>query len=570
MATSKSLIGPLQLAPLSIARMLWKRKMLILACWVIVSASVAVVVYRLPTLYTAEALILVDAQKIPEKFVTSTVSTDVQDRLATISQQILSSTRLKKIIDDFDLYRSDKKSAVQEEILEKMRQDISIKLERGWIGNRPGAFRIGYQGPDAAIVAQVANRITNLFIEENLKTREVQAEGTSEFIDTQLQESKKRLDELERAVSEYKLKHNGELPQQENAISGVLSRLNTQLQTNRDSLERAEQSKAVLENTLKAAEATVTVLRDPILVAAGGEVASVAPRNATPNTPSRKTSEALETQLDVMRTRYSDDYPDIKRLRLEIARVKAIEASDTAPATTPPASATSTITSNAQPARIQGSDPRRSFELGQANERVSALKLQLSAAEREIENRKKEQQQIIGQMSVAEGRLSRLPVREQEMAQVTRDYEISKANYRSLLDKKLSAEMSTDMERRQKSERFTVIDPARVPEKPFKPNRPLFWSFGVAAGLLLGIAAGAALELRQNVVLGEWELPVGVTVLGRLPYIDMTAPSVACGPGGGMRALFSNRKLRVAVISSALFSLLGIAAVGFYLLRSRF
>src|SRR5258708_7806932 len=155
MATSKSAIGPVQIGPLSIARILWKRKFLILICWVMVSSTVAVVVYRLPTLYTAEALILVDAQKIPEKFVTSTVSTDVQDRLASISQQILSSNRLKKIIEDFDLYRIEKKSAVQEEILDKMRQDITIKLERGWIGNRPGAFRIGYQGRDPAIVAQV-------------------------------------------------------------------------------------------------------------------------------------------------------------------------------------------------------------------------------------------------------------------------------------------------------------------------------------------------------------------------------------------------------------------------------
>src|ERR1035441_3888531 len=192
MATAKPSIGPVQLAPLSIERMLWKRKLLILICWVTVSLTVGIAVYKLPTLYSAEALILVDAQKIPEKFVTSTVSTDVQDRLATISQQILSSTRLKKMIDEFDLYREDKKSLVQEEILEMMRKDISIKLERGWIGNRPGAFRIWYQGPDPAIVAQVANRIANLFIEENLKTREVQAEGTSEFIETQLQESDRK------------------------------------------------------------------------------------------------------------------------------------------------------------------------------------------------------------------------------------------------------------------------------------------------------------------------------------------------------------------------------------------
>src|ERR1019366_8642629 len=517
MATAKPSIGPVQLAPLSIARMLWKRKLLILICWATISLTVGIAVYKLPTLYSAEALILVDAQKIPEKFVTSTVSTDVQDRLATISQQILSSTQLKKMIDDFGLYRDERKSYVQEEILEAMRKDISIKLERGWIGNRPGAFRIGYQGPDPAIVAQVANRIANLFIEENLKTREVQAEGTSEFIDTQLQESKKRLDELESAVSEYKLAHNGELPQQENAINGILSRLNTQLQTNRDSLERAEQFKAVLESTLKAAEATVTVLKDPLAAAFGTDGPFRAPGNSTLAPPVKQTSEMLEAQLEALRSRFTDEYPDVKRLRRQIESVKALEAKETAPVAAQPAGANPTAASNPQQARVTAADPRRNFELGQANERVSTLKLQMNTTDREIANRTKEQQQLLSQMAVAEGRLSRLPVREQEMAKITRDYEISKANHKSLLDKKLSAEMSTDMERRQKSERFTVIDPARVPEKPFSPNRPLFWSLGVVVGLLIGTAAGVGIELRRNVILGEWELPPGVTVLGRLP-----------------------------------------------------
>jgi succinoglycan biosynthesis transport protein ExoP len=570
MAVTKASAGPLAgLAPLSIARMVWKRKLPVLIWWASLSLIIAVVVYKLPTLYRSEALILVDSQKIPEKFVASTVNTDVQDRLATISQQILSSMQLKKIIDDFDLYREKKKSLFLEEILELMRQDISIKLERGWIGNRPGAFRIGYQGRDPAIVAQVANRVASLFVEENLKTREVQAEGTAEFIDAQLQEAKKRLDELEGAVSEYKLKHNGELPQQESAISGILSRLNVQLQTNRDSQERAEQSKAVLENTLKAAEATVIILKDPPTGAAVTESGVLAlPGNPTLPTPPRKTSELLEAQLDALRSRYSDDHPDVKRMRREIARVKAIEEKETVPVATQPAMTNPTAAPNPQPARAQSADSWRNLELAQAIERASALKLQLKDADRGIENRRKEQQQLISQMAVAEGRLARLPVREQEMANITRDYEMSKANYRSLMDKKYSAEMSTDMEHRQKSERFTILDPAMVPEKPFTPNRPLFWSLGAVFGLVIGLAASVGMELRQNVILGEWELPQNVPVLGRLPYIDITAPETP--HGGRWRRLLANQKVRIAVVSSAVFSLLGIVAVGVYFIRSRF
>jgi len=105
------------------------------------------------------------------------VSTDLQDRIQTISQQILSSTQLKKVIEDFDLYHAERKSLFEEEILEKMKKDISIKLEQGWTGNRPGAFRVGYQGPNPAVVAQVTNRLAQLYIDENLKTRECRPRG---------------------------------------------------------------------------------------------------------------------------------------------------------------------------------------------------------------------------------------------------------------------------------------------------------------------------------------------------------------------------------------------------------
>jgi len=171
--------------------MLWKRKLLITLLWIAVSLIGFVIVYRLPAIYTAEALILVDSQKIPEKFVSSTVSTDLQDRIATISQQILSNTRLKKVIEDFDLYRDERKKYFEEEILEMMRKDISVKLERGWTNNRPGAFRVGYQGSNPSVVAQVTTRLATLYIDENLKTREVQAEGTSDFIKTQFKRLKR-------------------------------------------------------------------------------------------------------------------------------------------------------------------------------------------------------------------------------------------------------------------------------------------------------------------------------------------------------------------------------------------
>src|SRR5260370_4072442 len=310
-----------QLAPLSIARMLWKKKVLVLIVWVIVSGGTYAYVSQMRATWSAEALILVDSQKIPEKYVSSTVSTDLQDRLATISQQILSATRLQKLIDDLGLYKADRAKLVPEEILENMRNDIKIQLEKGWTGNRPGAFRVAYQGQDPAVVAQVANRITNLFVEENLRTREVQAEGTSEFIRSQLDEAKKTLDELEASVSNYNLAYNGELPQQESSLNGTLSRLQSALDANRDGINRAQQNKVMLDNTLSVPNSTGPALAalmevgsteadDPsttVTVAGSAQMAR----------KSRKASDAIQDNIELLLIRSRPNHPEVRRLQAD-------------------------------------------------------------------------------------------------------------------------------------------------------------------------------------------------------------------------------------------------------------
>src|SRR5215471_1191081 len=209
----------ISIPPLSLAKAAWNHRRLCLAVFLAVSGAVVFVVQRLPAVYRAEAAILVESQRIPEKFVSATVNPDLQDRLNVLSEQILSYTRLTELIQRYDLYHQDRTRLVREEIVEKMRADIIIKPEgsRGGSG-RPGAFRISYQGPNPIIVAQVTNQIGNFFIEENLRQREVEAVGTSQFLDSQLAEAKKRLEEQEAMLSKYKLQFNGELPEQENAL----------------------------------------------------------------------------------------------------------------------------------------------------------------------------------------------------------------------------------------------------------------------------------------------------------------------------------------------------------------
>jgi polysaccharide biosynthesis transport protein len=564
MAPKKNTLVPPELSPLSIARMLWKRKVTTLVLCAIGLMVTAVVVYRLPAVYKAEALILVDSQKIPEKYVSSTVNTDVGDRLATINQQIMSTSRLLKIIQNFDLYHQERQTSVQEEIIERMRADIKVETIKGWTGGRPGAFRVSYEGKIPSIVAEVTNQLANLYIEENLKTRETQAEGTAEFIDSQLEQAKKSLDEQEAKVSQFKQQYNGTLPQQENSLLSSMSSLRVQLQGNQDAINRAQQNKLMLETALATAEASAEALvrlYQPRPTAATASPASE-PRPSGSGL-SRKPSEALEAQLELLRGRYTDDHPEIRRVRLEIDRLKQLEqqeaqkgAARNAAAASEPKPTKDKPTVAPTPDNAPAPLPTR--ELLQERERVANLKAQLTNVKRDMELQTADRERISKALASYQSRVDTLPLVEQKMAALTRDYENSKANYKSLLDKKMSAGMATDMERRQKSERFTIIDPARAPAKPFKPNRPLLAGMGAVLSLALGLLAGFGLEFKKQALLGEWELPGDVTVLGRVPRIDMSID----GSAGNLKLL------RLALVSVAVLSI-PVAAAGVYFLWRR-
>jgi len=306
----------------SLVRILWKHKVHVLVSWAALSAVVIAVVMAWPATYRAETLILVDQQKIPEKFVSSTVNAELQDRLATLSQEILSQTRLQKIIQTLNLYENERKTRTQEEILEMMAGDISVTAEKGWIQNRPGAFRVAYSGRNPATVAEVANQLGSLFIEENLRSRENMAAGTADFMKTQLDQAKKELEAQEVKLSQFKQAFNGELPQQEASLAQELSQLQLQLQGSQDALNRANQNKTVVESALSVAQSTEATLQRLI-------------ENANHRTPAqvvalaaKKKSEELETQLAEMKLRYSPAHPDIKAMMAAIEQAKATEAAE--------------------------------------------------------------------------------------------------------------------------------------------------------------------------------------------------------------------------------------------------
>jgi len=534
--------------------MFWKHKLQIVLVWVVLSVITVGIVYRLPAVYKAEAVVLVDSQKIPDKYVMPTVNTALEDRLLTLRKEVLAYDSLLAIIEQHKLYREEQKSESQEEILERMTKDTQVELEKGWTRDRPGAFRVTYQGGDPRVVAEVANDIAMRFVTKNLDTRRNRASQTSDFLSSELKQAASELAIQEKKVSDYKSQHNGELPEQENSLGTILSRLQVELQGNQDTINRAQQEKLMLENSIGVAESSLASLTSMAEQAAAAGRTGSAEGTTAPRQP--KESEVLQARLDALLVRYSEEYPEVKRLRTEIAERRDAESRAESNSQKAPQAAAPAGTS--APLKVS---PEMAEKLMKERERLASLKSSLSLANRDLELRNAEHQKILKTIEAYEGRLERLPIREQEMTALTRDYEVSKEHYKRLEDNKISAEMAADMEKEEQAEKLTMLQQARVPEVPFKPVRALWISVGCVGALLVSLVIGAFRELRKGTFLGEWELPPEVTVLGRVPRIALEASAMDGSPGSGG---WLQRRWRHALVLSVVVTLVcGIAAVVF-------
>src|SRR5207248_2955995 len=264
------------------------------------TASVSIIAF-LPNVYRSTATVLVDRQQIPETMVRPTVTSALETRLHTISQEILSRSRLDALIKQFNLYADVRRSVALEDVIQRMRSDIKLELksieQKEDLRSATISFALSYAGRNPELVARVTNTLASFYIEENLKARERQATGTAEFLKAQLADVKKRLDGQEAVVSEFKKRYMGELPQQTDANLSAIERLNIQLRLNGDNRARA----------LERREALVRQLSD---------AASLSPSAAGPEGRVERLAR-LQQDLRSLRSTYSDKYPDIARLKQE-------------------------------------------------------------------------------------------------------------------------------------------------------------------------------------------------------------------------------------------------------------
>jgi polysaccharide chain length determinant protein (PEP-CTERM system associated) len=501
--------------PLSIARSLWKRKLWALAMWLLVSAATVPLVRSLPTVYRAESVILIEGQRIPERYVAATVNDEIHNRLSRLVQQIQSYDSLLEMIERFNLYPGKRGTMSQEEIVQGMREDIGVELVKGWDRADAPAFTISYEGPNPEVVARVANEIRERFIKENLKIRGEQALGTSAFLESQLKAARDHLEVQESRLGEYKRQHNGELPEQADTLMAILNRLEIQLQGVQESMRQNRDEKVMLENALTSAESTAATFSS---IAQRVRESGTAPSGMLEPTK----IEQAEARLAALRSRYSEDHPEVRRAAAEVERQKQTDA-----AIGLELAAKKAADPNQEEPDTAGINFAVAENLRHHRERVNNLNAQLSINVDTLQSLEESKQRILAEIANVQSRVRNLPLREQELAKEIRDYDISKANYQSLLNKRMDADVAAEMETRQKAERFTVLDIARVPEKPIKPQRELLIAAGCFAGLLLGLSLAFVVEYRDNVVLGEWEMAPGTVVLGRISPITVKQTEAA-------------------------------------------
>lgn len=442
----------------------------------------------LTPIYRASTLVMVEKQKVPADYVKPTVTSGMEERLSTIEQQITNRSNLERIIQEMDLYpelRHRQTPEPIEKVVLVARDNLTV-AKKG-----DSVFTIYFKDPDPVKAANTANRVAELFIQENLRLRENLAQGTSSFLEAELAQTKQRLEQQEAKIAAFKSLYMGQLPEQRDTNLQAVGQLQDKLEINMDALDKAETRKIILQRQI--AELSQPVPLPPAPAAPSG-----------PTAPTRL--EQLEAQLAELRSRYTSQHPDVIRLEAEIEEVRKIESGQRIAASeAPPIPQTYT----------QRVDP--------------ALRAQLEAVDMEIRGLQAERARILSDIGNTQFRLENVPRVEQQLLSLTRDYDNIQKSYENLLAKRIEARLAENLEKSRQSEQFTILEKAIPPVDPYSPNRLLFLALGLAGGALLGVVA-ASLRDQTDSTFAEGDslqqaFP-GVQVLATIPQLTGSGESL--------------------------------------------
>ncbi len=428
--------------------------------------SLAALLYCIftPRTFKAQTVILVEPQRVPGEYVSSTVTIDLRSRLRTITQQVKSRTRLEKIIAEYDLYPETRATATMTDAVETFRKNIDVEVRGGY-----QAFEVSFKGPDPVKVRDVTNTIANQFIEDNLRLREAQAAGTTQFLDREMERLKQILEEKDGALRRFKEKYRGLLPENMDQNYRMMSHLQQQLDSINTTIQQTKDRRILLESQLGNLQRMSRVDS-----AEGPEKYDVVPPDLS----------ELRLRLKNLRARYSDKHPDvintkaaIERLEKDLEEEKGRRPSEEAAG------------SGSEPGSSESRPSEGAFLY--STEQMQDLATQIRLIDQEMNQLRQKKDETEKELNLYRSRVEEGPKIEQMLLDLKRGYAEVDNNYRSLLDKKFKAKLAENLEVSQQGEQFTILDLAALPDKPYKPDVRK----ALAMGLLLALCGGLGLAV---------------------------------------------------------------------------
>lgn len=465
--------------------------------------------YLVQPQYLSQTLVLVEQQKVPDKYVTPVIVEDISGRLSSMKEQILSRSRLQPILDQFDLFAGSHLNT--DDRIDLMRKNIDIKPIQSETSHGLPGFFISFKANDAHTAQAVCAEITSMFVAENLRDRATQTEGTMQFLQSQLADAKRNLDEQDAKLAKFQQQYVGKLPGQEEGNMNMLNSLDTQLTATSQGIERMQQDRTLVDSML--AQAT----RDAAVVVPETQ-------REAPVAQQAEMQQLLSQEADLT-ARYTDDYPDVVSVKRKIRDLRHQMAQSTA-AVAPAGGGGHVDTPETQ-----------------------KLRLQLRAMDMGIAQKKKDQAALEGQIGLYQGRIAASPIVQEQYKNLTRDYQTAQTFYEDLLKKMNDSKMARDLESRQEGEQFRVMDAANLPDAPTSPKRPVFAAGGLLVGLLLGAGIIALIEYRDTTLRSERDI-WAFTKLPTLAIVSLVDMPVGVGESGQGGRRWFGRKQRSGTSAS--------------------
>lgn len=478
--------------------LLRRRRWYILTTTVAITLATVAVLYKLPNRYTSEATLFVVEQQVPERYVTPTSTTDLAQALPAMTQEVLSRKTLLELVDQFNLFPSQRRRLAPEELEALVNQDLKIEPLPPTPGQKQSnAFKISFTAERAILAQEVTSRLTSLFIQENLKTRNDQARQTASFLHEQTEAAKEKLGQEEELVRDFKTKNLGELPEQQQGNLAILNGAQLQLQNIVGSMDRAQQQRVYLQSLLDQYQRMAARGRS---IAIPGGVQSDRSRPAGPYEAAQADLARLQAERAKLAATLRPSHPDVIALDKQIAGVEAslpgLKKQEEAAVGPREASESAEVAAKSQAGQQDAEEDTS----------IAQLRSQLESNRLEIENLSKDEDRQKGLINEYQSRLNLAPVREQQLAGILREYDLSKKDYEDLLGKEQQSELAMTLEKEQGGEQFRVVDAPSLPNLPSSPKRLKISFGGVGAGLALGLVIAVLMEVKNTAFYTERDL----------------------------------------------------------------